>query len=164
VADRYELELPAFETIFIVDRLRRDRSELHGELTVRCSLPGAKTVNGCLLSGDLNFSSIRARQDRARLLQKRANTPDELDWFGLLEEFAQGVFEAERTGDPAVDLRELPRPERGDEIVLEGLSFPRRHPSILFGDGGAAKSYTALWIAGRLGVRDDFRNYLVHAA
>src|SRR5439155_18331373 len=31
-----------------------------------------------------------------------------------------------------------------------GLFFPRHHPSILFGDGGAGKSYTALFIAGNL--------------
>jgi len=33
---------------------------------------------------------------------------------------------------------------------VHGLHFPRRHPSILFGDGGSAKSYTALWLAGEL--------------
>jgi hypothetical protein len=56
---------------------------------------------------------------------------------------------AERVGEPAVDLRALPVPDR-DEIQVEGFAFPRRHPNILFGDGGAAKSYTALWLAGRL--------------
>ena len=28
--------------------------------------------------------------------------------------------------------------------------FPRRHPTIIFGDGGATKSYTALYLAGRM--------------
>jgi hypothetical protein len=67
----------------------------------------------------------------------------------LLEDFSQRVFDAERTGDPAVDPRTLPRPVL-DEITIEGLVFPRRHPAILFGDGGAAKSYTALYLAGVL--------------
>src|SRR5262249_41538434 len=108
---------------------------------------------GMLSSADLNFSSLRARQDRAKFLKDRANTNGAVDWFALVEEFCQNVFEAERTGDPAVDLRMLPRPERGDDIRIEGLVFPRRHPSILFGDGGAAKSYTALYIAGVLAQR-----------
>jgi hypothetical protein len=40
-----------------------------------------------------------------------------------------------------------------DEIKVDGLAFPRRHPTILFGDGGSAKSYTALYIAGQLSQR-----------
>ena len=153
MSDRYELELPALGITFEADRLRRERHELHGELTVRCAMPGAKTVNGVLNVGDFNFSSVRARQDRARLLEKRAGTNGDLDWFGLLEDLCQRVFEAERTGDPAVDLRELPRPEPGDEIRVEGIPLPRRHPTILFGDGGAAKSYMSLYLAGQLAVR-----------
>jgi hypothetical protein len=53
----------------------------------------------------------------------------------------------------AVDLRTLSRPEPEDEIRVEGLAFPRRHASIIFGDGGAAKSYTALYLAGLLAMR-----------
>jgi hypothetical protein len=150
VASRYELEFPAFDIAFVADRIRRERHELHGELSVRCGMPGARTVDGMLSVGELNFSSVRARQDRARLLAQRAQTKDEVDWFGLLEQFSHGVFAEERTGDPAVDLRALQRPERGDELVIDGLSFPRRHPSILFGDGGAAKSYIALYVAGEI--------------
>jgi len=30
------------------------------------------------------------------------------------------------------------------------MSFPRRHPSIIFGDGGTLKSYIGLWICGSL--------------
>jgi hypothetical protein len=153
MSDRYTFTLPGLDITFEADRLRRDRHELVAELTVRCGLPGAKVVNGCLSTGDFNFSSVRARQERAKFLAQRAQTNGQVDWFALLENFSQQVFDAERTGDPAVDLRTLPRPERDDEIQVEGLRFPRRHPSILFGDGGAAKSYTALHLAGRLSQR-----------
>ncbi|HEY2384836.1 MAG TPA: AAA family ATPase [Terriglobia bacterium] len=153
MSDRYTLEVPEFGITFIVDRLRRERNELIGELTVRCTLPGAKTVNGCLSTADFNFSSARARQDRAKLLQERARTNGKPDWYGLLEEFCQKVFEAEREGDPAVDLRTLPKPEPDDDIRVDGLTFPKRHPSILFGDGGAAKSYFALYVAACLARR-----------
>jgi hypothetical protein len=83
------------------------------------------------------------------LLGVRSNS-DEIDWTGYLEEFCQRVLAAERAGEPAVNLRELPRPEPDDDILVEGLRFPRRHPTIIFGDGGAAKSYLALYLAGRL--------------
>lgn len=153
MSERYSFECPGLGLTFIADRLRRDRQELIGELTVKCELAGARTVNGNLLTGDFNFSSVRARQDRAKLLRERAQTDGQFDWFGLLEDFCQRVFECERTGDPAVRLRDLAQPDRGDDIKIDGLSFPRRHPSILFGDGGAAKSLTALYIGGILAQR-----------
>ncbi|MEK7992572.1 MAG: DnaB-like helicase N-terminal domain-containing protein, partial [Planctomycetota bacterium] len=150
--DRYRLTLPSLGIIFEVDRLRRDRHELIGELCVRCNLPGARTFDASLSIADFNLSSARARSDRAKLLADRANTRD-LDWAALLEEFSQRVLQADRAGQPAVDLRELAKPEADDAIRVEGLVLPRRHPTILFGDGGAAKSYTALWLAGRLAER-----------
>ncbi|MFN7996333.1 MAG: AAA family ATPase [Bryobacteraceae bacterium] len=147
---RYRMEWPAIATVFEVDRLRREHGELTGELCVRCSLPGARAVSdGILGIADLNFNSLQARLRQANWLAGRAGTRD-LDWIGLVEEFAQAVLRADREGQPAVDLRDVPRPKPDDNAVVEGLVLPRRHPSILFGDGGAAKSYTALWLAGRL--------------
>jgi hypothetical protein len=64
-----------------------------------------------------------------------------------------GVLKAERKGQPTIDLREMPRPERGDEIRLDGWFFRSGTQSILFGDGGAAKSYTVLYFAGQLARR-----------
>lgn len=149
----WRLEIPKFGIIFEADRLRRDRHELMGELIVRCALPGAKTVNGCLTTGDFNFSSVRARSDRAKMLETRARTNGDLDWFAYLEEFCQGVFEREREGEPAQDIWSIPPPEKSDDFSVDGLALPRRHPSILFGDGGSAKSYIALYIAGRLSLQ-----------
>jgi|ERR1017187_475974 hypothetical protein len=153
--DRYRLSLPAIGVVFEVDRLRRDHNELMGELCVRCDLPGALPVGNDknLNIADFNFSSARARQDRAKLLAQRANTGNHLDWFGLMEEFSQKVLEADRAGQPAVDLRTLPAPAAEDTLNVEGLYLLRRHPTILFGDGGAAKSYLGLYLAGRLAER-----------
>jgi hypothetical protein len=153
--DRYRLSLPAIGVVFEVDRLRREYNELQGELCVRCDLPGARPVGNDknLSIADFNFSSARARQDRAKILAQRANTGNHLDWFGLMEEFSQKVLEADRTGQPAVDLRTLPAPAAEDTLNVEGLYLLRRHPTILFGDGGAAKSYLGLYLAGRLSER-----------
>lgn len=147
--DRYVLTMPQFGIVFEADRLRREHSELIGELCVRCKLPGTRTYDGTLSIADFNLSSARARSERVRLLADRSNAKD-LDWAGYLEELCQRVLAAERAGQPAVDLRELERPGPDDVIGAEGLSLPRRHPAIIFGDGGAAKSYTGLYLAGRM--------------
>jgi hypothetical protein len=151
----YQLVLDHLGVAFDVARLRRRFEELYGELTVTCELGGARTYDGVLSVGDFNLSNIRARQDRAKYLAQRAQTRDrDVDWLGLLEEFAQRVLAAERAGGPAVSLRELPRPTRDETLEVEGLPLLPRHPVILFGDGGAAKSYIALYLAGRLAERD----------
>lgn len=147
----YRLTLDPLGIEFSVDRLRRKSDELIGELTVRCGLAGARTFDGVLSVADFNLSSQRARQERARYLVSRAQARD-LDWEGLLEEFVQRVLTAERTGQPAVSLRDLPRPKPDDTLDVDGLSLLARHPVIWFGDGGAAKSYLALFCAGRLAV------------
>ena len=147
--DRYALSLPQLGIVLETDRLRREHNELIGELCVRCKLPGVRTYDGTLSIADFNLSSARARSDRAKLLADRSNLKD-LDWAGYLEEMCQCVLAAERAGQPAVDLRELERPAPDDAIRAEGLSLPRRHPAIFFGDGGAAKSYVGLYLGGRM--------------
>ena len=59
--DRYRLSIPGIGVAFEIDRLRREHHELVGELSVRCELPGARTVNGNLSIADFNLSSARAR-------------------------------------------------------------------------------------------------------
>jgi hypothetical protein len=149
--DRYRLTIADIGVTLEIDRLRRDHHELIGELSASCDLPGAKTVNGTLSIADFNLSSARARQDRAKLLTLRSDTREHLDWTAVIEEFCQLVLQADRIGQPGVDLRSLERPDPNDDMLeVEGFSLPRRHPAILFGDGGALKSYLALYVAGRI--------------
>lgn len=151
-AERYRLRVPTFAITLEVDRLRRERQELIGELSVLSSLPGPRTVGGALSIADFNLSSARARQDRAKFLAQRSQT-ETLDWVGVIEEFCQHVLAADRAGQPAVDLRTVPRPTADDGLEIEGLTLLRRHPSLIFGDGGAAKSYLCLYLARRLAER-----------
>lgn len=152
----YCLALDALGITFEIDRLRRERSELVGELTVRCEMAGARTVDGVLSVADMNLSSIRARQDRARYLKERAHAPD-ADWVGLLEELAQRVFTAERRGRPSIDLRSAPFPPADEALQVLGIPLLRRHPVILFGDGGSAKSFLALHFGAELRARHNLR-------
>ncbi len=147
----YRLTLPEYKITMDVDRLRRESNELVGELCVRCTLPGVRSYEGALSIGDLNLSSVRARAERARILATRTNfgSKDEwIDWLGILEEFCQRVLLDERKGQASFDLREMEPSEPNDTIKIAGIELPRRHPTILFGDGGGAKSYTALYMAG----------------
>ncbi|NLV32375.1 MAG: hypothetical protein GXY47_14630, partial [Acidobacteria bacterium] len=150
--DRYRLSLPEIGSVLEVDRLRREHNELLAELCVRCRLPGAKSFGGTLSIADFNLSSGRARTERAKLLASRAGSKS-VDWTAALEELCQRVLTAERQGQPAVDLRTLERPAPDDSIRIDGLSLPRRHPAVLFGDGGTAKSYLALHILGNMAQR-----------
>lgn len=147
--DHYRLTLPAVGTIIEVDRLRREHGELQGELCVKCTLPGVHTFDGTVSIADFNLSSARARSERAKLLAGRAKVVG-LDWSAGLEELCQRVLSAERQGKPAVDLRTVQRPGPDDGYRVDDIHLPRRHPSMIFGDGGSAKSYLTLYALGQL--------------
>jgi hypothetical protein len=148
--DRYLLEIAGLGLQMEVEHLRREHHQLFGELAMRCRLAGARAIdsNGTLSIAELNMSSAQQRSSRARLLASRARVTG-VDWEGILEDFCQRVFLAERQGAPAVDLRELP-PVTTEETLDVLITVPRHHPAILFGDGGCCKSYLALYIAGKL--------------
>lgn len=60
---------------------------------------------------------------------------------------------AERRGAASVLLREAPRPEPDAVLDVAGFPLLKRHPLILFGDGGTGKSLLALYFAGELARR-----------
>lgn len=95
---------------------------------MRCHLPGARTIDdGILNIGDFNLTSIRSRQERAKYLATRAQTQDDdLDWLGLLEELSQRILAADRAGQPAVSLRDVPRPEPDSTLDVHGLPLLAR--------------------------------------
>jgi hypothetical protein len=150
--DRYLFAIPDLGIELEVDRLRRERSELIGELAARCGLAGAQTVTetGTLSIADFNFSSARARVDRAKLLASRAREKG-IDWENIIEDFAQRVFVAERQGSPAIDLRTISISAQDSAVhTIHGIILPKHHPAIIFGDGGCGKSLLSLYIAGIL--------------
>jgi hypothetical protein len=146
---RYVLDVSDLCVVFDADRVKRDRwGALRCELTVRCDLPGAATIDGTLFSGEVNLSD-RTRQELPRQLLARSKSKD-VDWSLLLDELAIRVRDAERIGEPAVVLRDVSRPSPDEMVQVSGLRLPIRHPSILFGDGASGKSYLALFIAGEM--------------
>jgi len=148
---RYRMMLPGIASELEVDLLRREDGNLVGELIARCHLPGNRGVDGLLSIADFNLSSARARVERAKLIAARANTPaEQVDWMGIIEDFSQKILLAEREGSPAVVLADVPLPDPDDEWETHGFPLLKHHSTILFGDGGCAKSYLALWFLGAL--------------
>lgn len=152
---RYRFLLPEISTTLEADYLRREGGELKCELLVRCEILGAKTVDGVLSVSNLNLSSARTRSSHAKHLAERARTK-EIDWDSILEEFAMRVLAAEREGSPAALLDTFKPPGKEKLVYVGGLPLLAAHPLILFGDGGTAKSYLSLWMAGML-AKDGWR-------
>jgi hypothetical protein len=158
--DHYRYTLPQPGIALDLDRVRRDRGELRGELSVRCERqkPGRPGIG---ITGDFVLGSIRSRAEWIRLLEERTKFAQldfglDHDWFSVLEGFCARVRQADReSGEQPVDLRTV-SPAADDELLdLEGLRLPLRHPSMLFADGGSAKSYYGLRLLGNLALRGE---------
>src|SRR3990172_8466047 len=106
----YVMHVPDLATTIGVDRLSRQRGELHGELRVSCAPPGPRSLSGLLHQAPFTLSGSEARSRLAKTLAWRANTGDGVDWFELLEELCLGVLAEERRGEPIVLVGALPRP------------------------------------------------------
>ena len=144
---------------FHVDHLRRERHELVGELRVICGILGTQAIDGVLSHASFNFSSAQTRSQRARLLGQQARTNGKVDWLASLEEVCQHTLRLERTGDPGILLRSATSATPDDTFTIDGFTFPKSHPTIVFGDGSTAKSYHALRDAGELAKRNVKTGY-----
>lgn len=150
---RYEIGWPDMGVVCHVSQLHRGRDhDLFGELTVTTTLPGARVVEGVLSSASMNFSSQTARVARAGFLRDRSGVVD-IDWTGLVETVSLVVIKAEMAGEPIKPLAEHNLPEAQESWEVSGIPILRRHPMILFGDGGVGKSTIALWIGAKLASR-----------
>jgi hypothetical protein len=134
-----KLEAPPVEFHFDQIRLERRSAEVGAELTVYGGTNGSFRR---LHRTRLNLMSTRARTDEARFLSTRL---DGVDWIGLFEDVCWRVIDAYRQGRPALLLRDA-QPLDGGPFVLPPLALAR-DPVVLFGDGGAAKSYVGLGTA-----------------
>lgn len=150
---RYRLHYVEQGIVFDVSQLHRGRDrDLMGDLIVTTTLRGARTIDGVLSAGSMNFSGPRSRTERAKFLAERSGASD-LDWVGAIETLCVYVMRAEEHGDPIKPLADYDEPAQEDEWVVGGIPILQAHPMILFGDGGNAKSYIALWMAATLAQR-----------
>jgi hypothetical protein len=157
----YRLTLMTLGLMLEVKRLRWERGELFGLLSVAADFSGALVVDGMMSVGTFNLTSPTARNSRAKELATRSRAP-EIDFGSLLEELCQRSIKAEETGRPLVLLRNVQAPpvEDVDALSIAGFPILRNHASIVFGDGGTGKSTLALFFAGELERRGVSTLYL----
>ena len=136
----YRFEWADPERVIVeLDLIRTERSgEITAEILVTSTAPA---VGGTLHHARVNLMSTRSRAELAKHLGTRAPglVPD---WASLLEYAAHETVIAYRNGAPAILLRDAPEPEAGGRILPPLLEA--RMPSMIFGDGGSAKSILAL--------------------
>lgn len=133
---------PPYDVAVDFDLLRLERSgEITAEITARLTTPGlARRIH----RARFNLSSTRTRSELAKHLGARHRGSD-IPWAELLEQAIDATVEAHRAGEPAIRLVDAERPAFAGSM-LGGL-LVGGHPSILNGDGGTMKSYTALGAA-----------------
>jgi hypothetical protein len=147
----YRLLAPGIAGQLEIDLLRHENGNLVGQLTVRCHLAECRATDGLLYLGNFSVSSARARMELAKLLTIRAGlSTAKANWLDVIEYFCQQILAAERQGEPAIVLADASLPEPDEAWNADGFPLLKRWAAILFGSGGALKSYLALWFLGRL--------------
>ena len=138
--DTYRFLYKSEEIDVLLDRFREDSDGLMCEATISTS---KQPRPGLLHFGRLNLSSARSRADAVRALEKR-NTNDFLDadLAGIMEQVCYLSMRRWREGDPSVDLA-LVVPRTGARYLLYPF-LEQNAINLLYGDGGSAKSVTAL--------------------
>lgn len=122
-----------------IDGLRQGRDGLKGDVRVEAGPFGAGEYRA-LVEGRLELASLSQREAWERRLKRRwQNT----DWDAVMDGFCAAVLQAEkRLTKPAISLRDAARPPVSgmllEPLILAGL------PTLWYGDGGSAKSLTAL--------------------
>ena len=122
----------------------RRTGETHAELTVNPADPIDPFMQ---YRTRLNLTSLRSRSDLAKQLAARVATG--MDWNRMLDQAVQFVLTNHRSGEPAVLL---PDAEEPDGTVVSPMPpiLAADGATIIFGDGGASKSFLALAIAASL--------------
>lgn len=138
----YRFEWPEPErAILELDMVRAERSgDVTAEMTVTSTAPA---IGGVIHHARVNLVGTRSRQELARHLASRTQGIT-TDWQTLVELACRETLRAFRAGAPAVLLRDVP-PRSDDDTghALDPLALSAL-PTLIFGDGGSAKSMVAL--------------------
>ena len=137
----YTVRWEQFGILLQADRLYSDRrGHLSAEVVIRATAPG---IPPHLLQDRLTLNTASSRDRTAKTLSEMVG--DTLPWRQMLEQACLAIMARHREGEPLINLGTRPMPEglryRLAPILLE------RQPTLIFGEGGAAKSFFALYLA-----------------
>jgi hypothetical protein len=134
-----EFDIPEYARFeFESVRTGRDNDYI-ADMRVRSTVPGLEET---LIEAKVNLTSDTAQTRIGKFLASRASGRGELDWLGMFMKACQEVKRSYRDGEPAILLRDAIEPAAAD-FALPPVVLGR-HPTVLFGTGGTAKSLTAL--------------------
>ena len=122
----------------------RRTGETHAEVTVDYADPADPLTQ---YRTRLNLTSLRSRSDFAKQLASRSSLG--MDWLKMIDQAVQWVMAQHRNGEPAVLLPDAEEPDDSAVSPLPPI-LAADGATILFGDGGASKSWIALAIAASL--------------
>ena len=132
-----------------LDLFRSERSgELTAEVQVRSEAAGFQVQ---LHQARVNLTSTRSRAELANALKRRHRAIVADDWEMIVERTAIHVLITHRDAEPAILLRDAQQPPDAGWLLPPVVLG--RLPSMIFGDGGSAKSYLAL--AAALSIHTD---------
>ena len=132
------LKWPEYNIQVRVDRLRTERDNLTGEITVKSTLVG---VPSHLHQARFNLTSTTSRKTLANNLKDRL----ELPWDDIIEQTAVMVLTKHREGEPIVRVGNLP-PRESLKYRVEPL-LVNSQPTLIYGPGGTGKTNLALYLA-----------------
>lgn len=133
--------------------LRRESRQLHAEVDVQCTWPGAARHDQSLSCADLNLSSQAARKALAKHCAERSRSKaGEFDWLTVLDAACIQAIGAERTGEDTIVLDDAVETAARD-VDVAGLVIPVDAPSILIAHGDSLKSMLLLYVCGTLAAR-----------
>src|SRR3990167_4839636 len=122
-----------------IDRIREDKVNVTGEVTVKTTLPG---IADHLHQARLNLTSTTARRTVSSHLKTRLDT---LDWDAMVEQACVKVLEHYRQGEPVILVWNLERTNSEDFLVFPMIRL--QEPTLVYADGGSGKSTVGALIA-----------------
>lgn len=123
-----------------VSRIRTKSDDIFGEIAITTDLP---TYKPHLHQAKFNFSGGNARRD---LRKEMESVIPDIDWQSILEQLCRAVLQKQRTGSPVILLGMGDDDIKPPEYAIYPI-LPKNEATIIFGEGGAGKSYLALYLA-----------------
>lgn len=136
--DLYRFHWPSLGVECIVEGIVAEKTDIRVEITITLV---HNMYGGRLYTGHLLLLGTNSRRDVRKALEDRVPS-DEFDWGGILEQICLLTRERYRRGEPVLDLAQVDY--RNAVRFLLKPFVPDRAISILYGDGGTAKSLFAL--------------------
>jgi len=140
----YKMHWPQENISIRIERIKESSSRgIRGEVWVS----NHNDTHPHVHQAEINLMATRSRADIAK--HAKARFP-ELDWTALVEQACVAVIQHWRRGEPAINLRTLPREEglrHRMELVGEGGLLFEGQPNLTFGDGGLGKSLWATFLS-----------------